>query len=168
MSAWDLQDLFRRFGADLLRRASKRVESPDVAADIIQDAFLRLLNSPPVEIVENKRGYLYRIADNLAIDHLRSRTLRRNRFVSLDVVQNMPADPPDAETTLTYKRAAEHLARAIEELPPRCRQVFLLNRFDGLTYREIAQTLAISTSMVEKHMMKAIAHCRDRLDGLTD
>lgn len=169
MSAWDLQDLFRRFGADLLRRASKRVQSSDIAADIIQDTFLRLMTSAPsAEIIENQKGYLYRVADNLAIDYLRRRSVQSNRFVSLDVVQNMPDDLPDAETVLAYRRAIQTLAEAIDELPPRCRQVFLLNRFDGLNYREIADRLRISTSMVEKHIMKAIGHCRNRMDGLID
>ncbi len=169
MSAWDLQDLFLRFGADLLRRASKKVQSTDIAADIIQDTFVRLMtSSPSAELIENQKGYLYRIADNLVIDHLRRRSLQSNRFVSLDVAQNRPDDLPDAEAVLAYRQAVQTLADAINELPPRCRKVFLLNRFDGLNYREIAGRLRISTSMVEKHMMKAIGHCRNRLDGLID
>jgi RNA polymerase sigma-70 factor (ECF subfamily) len=169
VSAWDLQDLFRRFGADLLRRASKKVQSSDIAADIIQDTFVRLMtSSPSAELVENQKGYLYRVVDNLAIDYLRRRSLQSNRFVSLDVAQNMPDSLPDAETVLAYRQAIRTLADAIDELPPRCRKVFLLNRFDGLNYREIADQLRISTSMVEKHMMKAIGHCRNRLDGLID
>jgi RNA polymerase sigma-70 factor (ECF subfamily) len=94
--------------------------------------------------------------------------VQSNRSVSLDVVQNRPDDLPDAEAVLAYRQAVQTLADAINELPPRCRKVFLLNRFDGLNYREIAGRLRISTSMVEKHMMKAIGHCRNRLDGLID
>jgi RNA polymerase sigma factor (sigma-70 family) len=168
VSVWDFQDLFRRCGADLLRRATRRVGSADAAADIVQDVFLRLLNAPPVDLIENKSGYLFRIADNLAIDYLRRGRVQARRFVSLDVVQNMPVEAPDAETSLLFRRAVARLAEAIDELPPRCRRVFLLHKFDGLTYREIAEKLGISSSMVEKHMMKAIAHCRDRLDGLHD
>src|SRR5690606_35154188 len=116
----------------------------------------------------NQKGYLYRVADNLAIDYLRRRSVQSNRFVSLDVVQNMPDDLPDAETVLAYRRAIQTLAEAIDELPSRCRPVFLLHRFDGLNYREIAERLRISTSMVEKHIMKAMGHCRNRMDGLID
>lgn len=55
------------------------------------------------------------------------------------------------------------LRAALEELPPRTRAVFLLHRFDGFKYREIAKRLGISSSSVEKHMMVAIKHVLARM-----
>jgi len=60
------------------------------------------------------------------------------------------------------------LAAAVDDLPPRCREVFLMSRLDGLGNGEIAGRLGISRNMVEKHIIKAMMHCRRRLDTLKD
>lgn len=151
-----------------LRRLVRRlVGSETVAEDVFQDAFLNLLGAAPDAGIHQPRSYLTRTVRNLAIDHLRRKKLQERYFVSLDVAQSVPSETPDAEQSAAYRLAVERLGEAIDELPPKCRQVFVLHKFDGLSYREIAKKLGISASMVEKHMIKAIAHCRDHLDGLS-
>ncbi len=164
----DLASLYASEQGRLKRLVKRLVGSKTVAEDVVQDAFLNLLRADPGTEINHSQSYLTRTVRNLAIDHLRRRKLQDRHFVSLDVAQGLPSDAPDAERSVAYRLAAERLAKAIDDLPPRCRQVFLLNKFDGLTYREITEKLGISASMVEKHMMKAIAHCRDALDGFSD
>ena len=62
------------------------------------------------------------------------------------------------------KQQVARLTRAIEELPPKCRQVFLLIKFHHLTHAEVATKLGIAQSTVVKHMIKAVDYCRSRLD----
>ena len=66
--------------------------------------------------------------------------------------------------TLARERLAI-LIDAVNDLPPRCREVFLLSRFDALTNGQIADRLGITRNMVEKHIIKAMVHCRRRLDA---
>jgi len=66
---WDLHDLFRRHGRDLTRFLQRRVSSPETAADLTQELFLRLLTATPAASVHDRRGYLFRAAGNLAINH---------------------------------------------------------------------------------------------------
>lgn len=67
------------------------------------------------------------------------------------------------DAALERRERLRLLAHAIAELPPRRREVFLLHKIDGLSHSQVAERLGISRSKVEKHVMKALAHCRDRL-----
>lgn len=142
---------------------ARRLGSVSAAQDVVQDTYVRLRDVATVPEVANARSYLYRLADNLALDHLRAATRRGRREVPVDGTCDRPADLPDAEATVEHRQRLARLARAIDELPPRRREVFLLHKVEGLSHGEIACRLGISRSMVEKHVMKALAHCRDRV-----
>lgn len=142
---------------------SRRLGSASSANDVVHDTYLRLQRLGTVPALDNPRAYLFRIADNIALDRLRADG-RRNRWQVADAgADEHASDAPSAEQAIEQKQRKALLAQAIEELPPRCREVFLLHKIDGLSHSEIARQLGISKSMVEKHVMKALAHCRDRL-----
>jgi RNA polymerase sigma-70 factor (ECF subfamily) len=142
---------------------TRRLGSQSSAKDVVHDTYLRLQALGAVPDVDNPRAYLYRVADNIALDRLRAEGRRMRRFVHDEQLHERPSNAPSAETTLEHKQRLHLLALAIDELPPRCREVFLLHKFDGLSHAEIAERLGITRSMAEKHVMKALAHCRDRL-----
>lgn len=150
---------------ELVRRLTRRLGSPHAAADVAQETYLRLEGLGTVPDVRNGRAFLFRVADNLAIDHQRGQATRGRYFTAIDDVDHRASDEPDPETALLHKQRLRRLAQAVAELPPKCREVFLLHKLDGLTYGEIAARLGISRSAVEKHMIKALAHCRDRVGG---
>lgn len=163
-----LLSAFARHYDDLLRHVVRRIGNPTLARDVVQDTFLRIQASSPAGEVASPAAYLFRVADNLAIDHLRQEAARA-RFLSPAPEHEAVAAPePSPEHALDYKQRLNALDAAIAELPPKCREVFLLHKYDGLSHGEIAVRLGISRSMVEKHVMKALAHCRDRLAGLLD
>ncbi|MNL68404.1 putative RNA polymerase sigma factor FecI [compost metagenome] len=72
------------------------------------------------------------------------------------------------DRVIDYRQRLAALERVIADLPSRQREVFLMHKFDGLSHSEIAAELGITRSAVEKLIMKALAACRDRLDGLLD
>ncbi len=71
---------------------------------------------------------------------------------------------PGQERTLAAKQEFVMLCGAIRNLPPKCRQAFILHRFYDLTYPEIAAEMGIARHTVERHMVKALARCRRQLD----
>lgn len=142
---------------DRLRRALvRRGVSAAAAADMVQETFLRMLRAPANDL-GNPQGYLFRTAGNIAIDEHRRQT-RTNAIIDtaaeLDVSVADSAPQPEAAFISSEEIAALH--QALAELPPRCREVLMLHKFEGLSYAEIADRLCISKNTVMVHLGKAI------------
>lgn len=142
----------------------RKVRCPTLAADIVQETYVRLASGRMSMAVKNPRALLYRIAGNLAIDHLRLQQTRAKYVTSEPLPEDAPDAQPSAEAALDAKRRLALLIEAVDELPPRCREVFILRKFEDLDHAEIARSLGISRNMVEKHLRKALLHCAMRLE----
>jgi RNA polymerase sigma-70 factor (ECF subfamily) len=150
-------------GGDLLRFLVRRV-GPQDAPDLLQEAYLRVVRHAAREAVAEPQALLRAAAGNLASDHLRRRkTEQKYRDFDSDT-DGIPSSltPPDAQ--IEAKERLKLLLEAVQQLPPRCRQVFVMRRFGGLHQEEIARRLGISRNMVEKHMRLAIERLRAALD----
>lgn len=140
-----------------------RVRCSALAADIVQETYVRLASKDKTASIENPRALLYRVAGNLAIDHLRRQQTRAKYMVAKPPPADVPDGQPTAEAAVEAKERVALLMNAVNELPPRCREVFVLRKFEGRHQAEIAAMLGISRNMVEKHLRKALLHCASRL-----
>jgi RNA polymerase sigma-70 factor (ECF subfamily) len=143
---------------ELLRFARRRLGGGHVADDLVQEACLRFTSAPRPTITK-PRAFLHRILANLVVDHQRRQA--RQPVVADDFEAVDPA--ASAEDALIWRERLALLSRAVEELPPRCRECFVMRRFDDLSQDEIAQRMGISRNMVEKHLRTAALHCARRL-----
>jgi RNA polymerase sigma-70 factor (ECF subfamily) len=159
----DVGQLFQRHGMEIERFLFRRVACAETAADLTQEAFSRLLQYNPDASIDNIRAFLFKIASNLAKDHQRKILRQKTDGVSDDVLSNVPDTAPDAEVQVADKQTLSVLRAAINDLPPKTRQIFVLARLDGLTYREVALHLGISESSVQKHLALALAHAMAKL-----
>ena len=167
MDGVSVDALHRREGLKLQRFLLRMLGNPTDAADATQETYLRILGALSRTRVEHPTALLFRIAHNVAL-----RTRNRHRLEGELFADESEADLADAidsfalpERQLIARQELKRLVAAVDELPPRCREVFLLSRFDHLANGEIATRLGISRNMVEKHIIKALLHCRCRLDG---
>lgn len=152
--------LFRQYYGELLRFLTAKLGCREEAADVVQDTFLRLRGVKDLGVVAQPRAFLYKTALNLAVDLSRRQRVRSERAAQLDLPEELPCTAPRQDDAVEAKQRVRLLHEAIAELPPKCRQVFLLHKFMDLPHAEIAARLGISKNMVEKHVMKAMAHCR--------
>ncbi len=142
----------------------RRLPSEDDAQDIAQESLVRLMRyrgQPP----EAWTALLYRIALNAINDRARRALTHHDaRHVSLDdgMAELMSPEPTQEQRLATQQQLAL-LQRALLALPTRCREVYLLNRIEGLSYTEIARHCGISVKAVEKHIGKALALLRRSL-----
>ena len=153
---------FERHRRHLQRYLARLVSSPEVAEELSQEAFARVyvvqdggLRSP--------RSFLYRTAHNLAMDHMRHR-----RVAAAEPLDDVSADTlgdgqPTADACVAAREELRLIEAAIDELPPKCRKVFIMLRFEERSYKEIALAMALSETMVRKYAMRALEHCRARL-----
>ena len=156
-------------------RGKLQGESPDVAQDIAHDTFAYWIkNKGKVDVIHPK-AYLTQVASNLLRDYWRYKKVRQNEG-SLDV-NNCADDVPAAELALEPAASValqpDHqlesrqrlalLQHAIESLPPRQKEAFLLRKLHHLSNAEIAAKMGISVRMVEQHLHSALLHCRQQV-----
>ena len=132
-----------------------------VAEDIAQEVFIKLWeNRHNLKVELSLKSYLYTIANNLALNHI-----RHNKVV-LKFQQEWTHETQENSTPQDqFERAEFHdnLIKAIEELPEQNRIVFMMSRFDELSYKEISERLDISIKTVEGHIGKALKTLRKSL-----
>lgn len=159
----DITSLYQLYRHELVNHLFRMVNCYETAQDLAQESYLILARSASVAVIDQPRGFLYRTASNLALDHL-----RHNKIIARHANLAATADEPkqaSTEAEIAKKQWRSLLAAAVDELPPRCKDAFILHKIHGLSYREVAHRLGVSESAVEKHIAKGLLHCRNRLGG---
>lgn len=137
----------------LTRFLVRRLGNPALAEDLVQETWLRATTGSAV--VANPQAYLFRVAANLAIDHRRH--VAHGIEIPTDEGTATIADPAASPEAVTeHRRELAKLLRAVDALPPRCREVFVLIKFEGAGYADVALRLGISRNTVMAHMFKAM------------
>ncbi|MFZ5875586.1 MAG: RNA polymerase sigma factor [Nitrospirota bacterium] len=150
-----IQTYYQELAAFVRRKVGCRA----LAEDILQEAYLRLAAANVSMSIDNPRAYLYRAVGNLATDRVRQDQARARYVTGEPLPEHVMDRRPDPERALDARQRLAMLTRAVEDLPPRCREVFVLRHFDELSQDEIAQRLGISVNMVQKHLRKGLEHC---------
>ncbi|MBV4482926.1 RNA polymerase sigma factor [Pseudomonas khavaziana] len=163
MSDVDLKGLFLKHADTLRGYLARKVRDPQLAADLVQESFLRLAQKPAGEHIDNSQGYLYRTASNLLIDHIRQEARRKTDTVPHEALAEIEDDVAGLEAQAMAQQQRQALKQALAELPERTQQIFRLNRIEGMTHAQVAQHLDISDSSVQKHLAKALAYVMQRL-----
>ncbi|MBY0509254.1 MAG: sigma-70 family RNA polymerase sigma factor [Rhodospirillaceae bacterium] len=150
--------------ARVVKFLRRRRLSVDDAQDVAQEAFARL-SAANLSEVRAPGPLLFTIAGNLVRDRARSAEYRLiDKTLSVSDM-SIASSAPDAHTVLSDKEQLALLETALAELNPKCRAVFVMYRYDEKSHKQIADSLGISVSMVEKYVRQALQHCRERLAG---
>jgi RNA polymerase sigma-70 factor (ECF subfamily) len=172
------EELVRRFDREVLRLALNLVKRPEDARDIYQESFLRVYrNLHRFRFECSFYTWLYRIVTNVALDHLRRRTSRREDQAPVpeeaeggtrDFFDRQPemraaANP---ERHLLGQELGEHIATALDRLSPRERMVFEMKHYQGLKLRAIGDMLGTSEETVKNSLFRATRKLRASLDGM--
>ncbi|WP_184720746.1 RNA polymerase sigma factor [Caulobacter sp.] len=162
-----LADSGARFTPALRAFFSRRAHAADVE-DLVQEVLLRIQKRQPGAVVSNVEGYLFEVAANVLIDRgRRDKTRRRSDHCELQEIHH-PVDDMSPERVLQGRERMARAMAALNELPERTRRVFILVRFEEMSYKLVAQRLGVSVSAVEKHVMKALKHLHERLRDQDD
>lgn len=151
-----IEAIYSEHRPQLTRFFRRRAATQDVG-DLVQEVFSRFANARGglAALIEGPGAYLVKSARMLLAEHARAdRRHHRSRHDSFGEEHEGASDPHDALEARDILRRAE---RAISRLSPLTREIFLMHRFDGLRYPEIARIKGISVKTVESHMSKALA-----------
>ncbi len=154
--AWWLEQHVLPHDAALRAWIQKKVPVGLDVDDVVQEAYAILASLESVESIRNPKSYTVRVAYSVILSHVRRASIVPMMTVSDMDFLGASDDAPSVERTVSDRDDLRRVGDAISELPPTCRQVFVLRRIEGLSQREIAERLGITVKTVEKHITKAV------------
>jgi len=159
-----IEQAFRQYRSGLLRFLRHRTHDTDDAEDVLQETYTRLVQNYREKLDSRTASTLiFRIATNVANDLARRRRAHHAADHCTTEQLELASEEPSQERRIEARQELELLYQAISDLPPKCQQVFLLNRVDRMTYPQIAEYCGTSVKMVEKHITRALAILRARV-----
>ncbi|WCS28461.1 sigma-70 family RNA polymerase sigma factor (plasmid) [Methylobacterium sp. NMS14P] len=162
MAAVSVDALHRSENLNLQRFLLRKLGNPADAADAAQETYLRLVKALTTTDLEQPRLFLFHLARNVAANLGKRRRFEAGLFRSMtDLELSSVVDGrAQTETQVIAREQLRLVAAAIDGLPPRCRETFLLSTVEGLSNGAVAARLGVSRNMVEKHLIKALLHIR--------
>jgi RNA polymerase sigma-70 factor (ECF subfamily) len=154
--------LFRSHFSGLCFFAHKYVKDFEAAKEIVQDAFLSLWEKrETIDMDRQVKSYLTMIIHNKCTNYLRDNRKFDQNILHIENLAEVPEY--DGADSMVEEELKNKIDTAIDELPEKCKQIFVMNRYENLKYQEIAVKLEISVKTVETQMSKALQHMRIRL-----
>lgn len=154
--------LFKSHFKGLCYFAIKYVKDMDVAKEIVQDAFITFWEKrDSIDMSKSPKSYLTTAIYNKSLNYLRDNKKFNNDILTMEGY--IPLIENHQPNRIEINEISDAIKNALEELPEKCREVFMLSRYENLKYQQIADQLGISIKTVETHMSKALQHMRVRL-----
>lgn len=163
-SSWNmLRDLLVAKYDSFRKRLARRLGSDDLARELLHETYLRLDCPDGPSSIRHPEPYLFRTALNIAADWHRAEG-RKATIQEIEAAIELVDETARPEESAAARLDLAALERAIQELPPRRRTIFLSARVDEQPIQAIADSLGISRRLVELELKQALIHCSDRLD----
>lgn len=155
--------LFRKYYGPLCSHVVRSVYAKETAEDIVSEVFCNFWkNKVYLTIDTSYHAYLFRAVRYRTLNYLRWE-LTKSRQSSDDQMDDLTDYRPSPSEIVQYDELHHKVEQAINKLPPQCKRAFLLSRFEGKKYQEIADELNIGIKTVETHMSKALTTLRTAL-----
>ena len=150
-----------------LARLVLRIAPPEEVEDIVQETYVRVCQIERKDRIRKPQSFLFRTAQNLALDHVKRAGSRLTS--TSDILDEINFDEDDSESDVTFDKVAidEEFAQfceAVRRLPQQCRRAFVLKKVYGHTQREIAQRMGISENVVENYIALGVKRCELTLE----
>ncbi|HEY9095101.1 MAG TPA: sigma-70 family RNA polymerase sigma factor [Hydrogenophaga sp.] len=161
--------MLERYYRELLNFCTRMTNDRNTAADVVQESYARVLAvQRSGQPIPEPRALLYQTARRLMVDLHRRHVVRNHGHLDSVAEVDLPPSPRhlQPDEVVAYEQHARALVAAIEALPPRCREAFVLNRFEGLSHQEVADQMGISKNMVAQHVIRGLLACKACEDGL--
>lgn len=156
------RSIFDQYYESIRHFAYYKTGDVDLSDDIVQETFLKLWDMRGRVNNKTVKSLLYTIAGNIIKNH--HKHLKVVYSFQVEVKGEGMSNPGSADESIRMEQLSRQLHEVLASLPDGQREVFLMNRIDGLTYEEIAERLKLSVKAVEKRMSEALAVIRKRFD----
>lgn len=157
----NVEALFRQYYPRLRNYASRFIGTADVAEDIVQECFVKLYEKRFTLKDVSPGALLFVMVRNSCINYRKRQMLPAISTTPISIINNITP-----EDDLMFEELRVEIDRVMRKLPPRCKEVFYMSRFEGLNTREIAERTGTSTQNVEKHISRAMNIFSSHFSGL--
>lgn len=151
-----LRQIFDEYWERLLTYAFRIYEDEKICEDIVQEIFIKLWERREGPTILNLEGYLFKSVKYAIANRIRDLKLNK---VQVDVLEKISVSQ-NPQQHLEYKEFEKRTLLLIEELPPKCKEIFKLSRFEHLSNAEISEKMDISVRTVETHISQALKSLR--------
>mgnify|MGYP006091806917 CR=1 FL=1 len=153
----EVVELYKEASPELLRLLHRRLGNRQDAEEVAQDAFEKLCSMEQREEIRDLRNYFFTMANRMALNVLRRRNTEKDYLIKQrPLILNESDASFDPAEIARREEKLRLVKQAIQALPQKTAHIFLLHRFEGYTYCEIAQQLGLSKKSVEYHMCRAL------------
>jgi len=161
----ELGGMYTRLHIALKKYASRYFRKPQEIEDVVQEAFVKVLEAQNNRKIKINDAYLYRTTRSLALNTIRNNKNRKTDTVG-DLLSEMALlESISLEDEFESRERFQLFCSAVRQLPTKCQRVFILRKVYGLSLKEIAKRMEISVKTVEVHMTKAIVRCARYMDA---
>ena len=157
----DLGVVYGEMRSALLRFASRYFKKPQEIEDVVQEAFVKVIEAQYQREIHSPKSYLFRTTRNLALSQLDKSSYKLTDTVGDLLPETDLTSTSTLEEQFESQQNFELFCRAVRQLPIKCQRVYILRRVYGFTHKEIAERMDISAKTVESHLTKAIVRCSD-------
>ncbi|WP_372919174.1 RNA polymerase sigma-70 factor [Salegentibacter sp.] len=152
--------IFDRYWKRLYSYAFKLYQDDKICEDIVQEIFISLWEKASESQILNLEAYLLRSVKYRVANHIRS---LKFSTIQEEILESIPY-PSNSVLNLEYQEFENEVLSQVKKLPPRCREIFILSRFENYSNSEISEKLEISIRTVEKQISNALSFLRTNLD----
>ena len=158
----DFKKLYKALFPRLVAYAVRFTKDEDVAKDIVQESFLKFYDRKELTALTSGQSIMFVIVRNSCLDFLRHKKVVK--LESIDYLAHLGGEERlyhvdfgfTPSEQLVCKELQSQIDTVLESLPPKCKEVFIMSRFEGLKNKDIAEKMGTSVTNVEKHITKAL------------
>ncbi|VAV87017.1 hypothetical protein MNBD_ALPHA02-2331 [hydrothermal vent metagenome] len=154
----EITALYEDYNETLVRYLAIRLRNRQDAVEVAQEAYIRLIRRENLKDIDCFQSFLFRTATNISIDLQRQRARQAKNFASSRFLLG-DIDEITPERTLNARQKISALKEVLEDLPPKCREAFMLYKFNNLEHAEIAEKMGLSVSSVRKYIARGLTFC---------
>lgn len=162
---WGVTGVYNELRNSLMRFANRYFKRPQEIEDVVQEAFVKVIEARQTRDIEYPNSYLYQTVKNLALKQLDKSDYKLTDTLGDLLPESVCKAGPSLEDQFETRQKFELFCRAVRALPIKCQRVYILRKVYGFSVKEIAAKMEISSKTVEAHLTKAIVRCTDFIDA---
>ena len=161
----DMEGIYLELRVTLVRYAARFFKRSEEAEDVVQEAFVKVIQAQRERAIHSPKSYLFRTARNLSLAQINKKSYKLTDELGDLLTETELMNSKSLEEEFEVRENFEIFCRAVQQLPVKCRRAFVLCRVYGFSQKEAAEHMDIGVSAIESHLARATRRCMDTMEA---